>query len=126
MSWLPWTREKSESIDRRRSLTGVPIINESISLEEGANGRVIVDVPLKRKPGMGWLARFTPTVVRRRVKLDELGTFVIRQIDGKRSAKDIIDIFAAKYKVNRREAELSCIEFLKMLATRHIISVVIK
>jgi len=62
----------------------------------------------------------------RHIKLDELGTFVIGQIDGKKTVRKIINAFAKHYKLNRRESELSCVAFIKSLTTRNVISVVIK
>ncbi len=72
------------------------------------------------------LARFQPPVFERRVTLDELGTFVLRQIDGRRSTRAIVDGFAARYQVSRRQAELSCVEFIRSLAARQVISILIK
>ena len=119
-----FSKKKPEKIDRRRSLAGIPVRNENTIFEKLENGNVVVIVKLQR--GNGLLARFQPLEMKRRVKLDELGTFVFEQIDDKKDVKRIIDAFIRRYKTNRRESELSVVEFIKMLVTRHVISIVIR
>jgi hypothetical protein len=62
----------------------------------------------------------------KRVRLDEIGTYVIRQIDGVRTVKELVEAFASAYRVNRREAELCMAEFLKSLVQRNIIAIGIR
>ena len=111
-------------IDRRASLDGVPVLNHGVRLKDEPDGRVLVTVELARRTGF-W-ARFQQPVNRRRLRLDELGSFVVRQIDGRRSVRQIIEAFVGRYRTNRREAELSTADFLRTLARRRVISVVIK
>ena len=117
-------RRKEPLIDRRRSLTGIPVVNNGVATTEVAPGRI--DIVARRPRGKGFLARFQPAVLERTVKLDEMGTFVYRQIDGRRDVLAIIDIFMGRHRTNRREAELSVAAFLKSLAERRVISIVIK
>jgi hypothetical protein len=115
---------KQDTIDRARSLDSVPVLNEGLRVDETKENRVVVTVRLKR--GKGLMSRFLPKEFNRQVKLDELGTYVFRQIDGETTTRQIINAFTKHYKVNRREAELSCVSFLRSLAARHVISVVVK
>lgn len=62
----------------------------------------------------------------RNVRLDEIGGFVFKLIDNRRNTLEIIDIFLAKYRVNRREATLSIVGFLKSLVKRGIVSIAIR
>ena len=117
-------REKPPALDRRRSLAGVPVLNEGVAVSDAAPGRVNVTVRVAR--GRGWLARFQPAVMERTVKLDELGTFVFRQIDGQQPVEAIVEQFLAQYRTNRREGELSTVAFLKSLAERGVISIAIR
>ena len=59
------------------------------------------------------------------VELDELGSFVVDLIDGKRNVLEIVEAFQEKYKTNRRETQVSVVTFLKTLAVRGVASVVI-
>lgn len=117
-------KPKAPPIDRRRSLEGIPVLNEGVSVKDADPGKVHIVVRTPR--GKGLLARFQPQVLERNLKLDELGTFVFRQIDGQRTVREIIGEFIARYHANRREAELSTVSFLKSLAQRNVISIVIK
>ena len=111
-------------IDRRLSLAGVPVVNPGVRADHSRPGETVLTIPLHR--GGGWLARFQPAIMERTVRLDELGSFVCGLIDGQMTTQAIIDAFIARYRVNRREAELSCVEFLKSLARKQAISIVIR
>lgn len=116
-------KKKPPAIDRRRSLASTPVLNRGVRTHRMESGETLVKVFVER--GTGLLARFQPPVMERRVKLDEVGSFVLDRIDGERTVREIIDLFASHYRVNRREAELSCVQFLKMLAQRQVISIVV-
>jgi hypothetical protein len=116
--------KKEPALDRRRSLAGIPVVNPGVTSEEIEAGRLRLTARFPR--GTGLLARFQPPVLERSVKLDELGAFVFRLIDGRRSVLEIVDLFAARYRANRREAELSVAAFVRSLAERRMISVVIE
>lgn len=117
-------RQEKTQLDRRQSLDGVPVLNENVTFREDQSGRTVINIKVSR--GGGFLARFQPPVLERNVRLDEIGGHVFRLIDSRRSALEIINLFLEKYRVNRREATLSVVEFLKLLVKRRIISIVIK
>jgi len=110
-------------IDRRRSLRGVPVVNRGVAISGGAEENLTVTVTLPR--GRGWLARFGPRTLRRRVELDEFGSFVMRQIDGHRDVLAIVEAFSNRFGTNRRETELSVVAFLKSLIRRRIVSIAV-
>ena len=119
------TRDRQEDTgDRQRLLKGVPILNQSVTLESGGDAKVLLSVQFER--GGRFLDRFRPPVDTRRISLDELGGFVVRLIDGEKTVKEIIRAFVTKYRTNRREAELSVLDFLKSLTQRNVISIAIK
>ena len=61
----------------------------------------------------------------RSLKLDEVGTFVWNLCDGKHTVADLVGAMAEKYKLSRREVEVSLTEFLRMLAKRGMIVVAV-
>ena len=99
------------------------MVNDGVKAVE-ADGRLQVVVRWRRTRGL-W-ARFMPPIIERTVKLDEVGAFVFRLIDGRRDVRQIIEEFVRRYRANRREAELSTVAFLRSLAERRVISIVIK
>lgn len=125
MSIFNFTNKQPQAqIDRRQSLTGIPVLNEQVSFKNDKTGRLVINIRLKR--GKGLLARFQPPVLEHNVRLDEIGGFVFQLIDNQRSTLEIINMFLAKYSVNRREATLSVVNFLKSLVKRGVISIVIR
>ncbi len=99
------------------------MLNQEVKTESRPDGNLTVIVHLKRR--RGWLGRLQPPTFSRTYKLDELGSFVLRQIDGRRTAGAIIDDFVREYKVNRREAELCVTQFMKMLVHRQVICIIV-
>lgn len=119
------TKERpGDTGDRQRLLEGVPVLDRSVTLEDGEGAKVLLSVRFER--GRGFLDRFRPPVDTRRINLDELGAFVVRLIDGKKTVKEIIHAFVVKHRINRREAELSVLDFLKSLIQRNVILIAIK
>ena len=111
-------------VNRRLSLEGIPVINPGVKWAAKPGDCLIVTVPVGRSTGvLGW---FQPEKCERRVELDPLGSFVLTQIDGKKSASAIAEEFVARFKVHRREAEMCIAEFLKSLLERCIISIAIQ
>lgn len=115
--------QKTE-IDRRAALSGIPVLMPGVELENGEDGRMTAVVHLKRPEG--FFARFMHPVSSRRIRLDEIGSYVLSQIDGKRNVMEIIGQFMNKYRMNRREAELSIAEFLGSLVKRNVIAIGIR
>lgn len=117
-------RKKPPTLDRETSLRAVPVLNPGVEIIDREDGGVCLRVRIPRQ-STGWMARFLPPVFERNIQLDELGSFVVRQIDGRRTTRDIIDAFTAQYRLNRREAELSCTRFLRSLAERRAVSIAV-
>ena len=84
-------------IDRRAALAGIPVLMPGVELENGDDGRMTAIVHLKRPDG--FLARFMHPVSSRRIRLDEIGSYVVSQIDGKRNVTEIIGQFTNKYRI---------------------------
>jgi hypothetical protein len=61
----------------------------------------------------------------RQLQLDEVGTFVWLLCDGEHTMDAIAQAMVEKYKLGRREVEVSLNEFMKMLAKRGMIVVAV-
>ncbi len=105
------------------ALDGVPKMFPGVTFEDMTNGCVRVSLTLKR--GSGFLERMRPPETRRSYELDEFGTFVIRMVDGERSVLDIVNAFEERYRMSRREVELSVVAFCKLLMQRNIMAVAV-
>lgn len=114
---------RDPAIDRRKSLKGVPVLNSGIKVvKDGARLKITAYTPRSS----GFMGRFQPPVMKRNIKLDEIGSYVFGLIDGDRDTREIINRFIERYDTNRREAELSVIAFLKSLTQRGVISIAIR
>jgi len=107
---------------RRELLESRPMM--SADARELSPGSDDTTIAVKVKSGPGFLARFRPPVTEKRYELDVFGTFVLRQIDAKRTVLDIVDLFKKRFKLSRRECELGVVAFLKMLHQRNVIRVI--
>ena len=115
-------KRKGSSIDKRQTLAGVPVIHEGVKVEHKRDGSTVLK--LKRARGPGFLDRFRPPVMEKRYELDEFGTFVIRNVDRRRTVLDIIVAFEKRFGMSHREAELGVVAFFKILIKRNVLSVV--
>ena len=115
---------QTPAIDRRQSLDAIPVRNGGITPATRAGGQLDLVIRTPRRPGL--LARFMPPMLEKRFKLDELGSFVFNQIDGERTVAQIMEAFRARFRLNRRETEISVAAFLRLLAERRLISIVVK
>lgn len=105
-------------------MAATPVLNEGVTFVANEDGNLVIHAKIKR--GTGFISHFQPPVMERTVKLDELGTFVFKQIDGNKNTLQIIEQFTRRYRTNRRESELSTVDFLKSLLRRGIISIAVK
>jgi hypothetical protein len=118
---------------RDRSLSMRPLRNPLVRSEvveregEGRGGATFLLVPVERtKRGrlVAWLLRRLsrrPVPEAKRIELDEIGAFVWGLCDGTRTTRQIIRGLAREYHLNRRDAEASLVEFLRMLGRRNLV-----
>ncbi len=117
---------KRPAPDRRQSLAGVPVLAADVSLAPGGGEEGGLTLVSRRPRGRGWLWRFAPPVIERRIELDARGAVVVGQIDGRRDVAAIAAAFAARFAVCRREAELATAAFLRSLAGRRMVAIVMR
>ena len=115
--------------DRRQTLALVPLRNPAVAWAPAdAAGPVSIEIPLQRRPvpqALQWLAsklaRREPPATRR-LELDPVGSYVWRALDGSATVRTLIWLVAAEFKLNRRDAEASLLEFLSALSARNLVA----
>lgn len=114
-----------EKLTKNQSLTLTPVKNRESSEETLDSGVIIIQYPVTMRPWMAkWMRRFkgsSPPIGSRKLQLDSLGTEVWKMIDGKRTVRDIVDIFAENHQLENREAEVAVTQFLRDLGKRGLI-----
>jgi len=108
-----------------RFLRCIPHLNEVVDVEYLDDGCSLLEVELDRPwymvPPLTWVMPFEPV---RRIQLDRLGTSLLRLCDGRRSAENMIEIFATTHKLSFREAQIPVTRFLRQLTRRGIVVLV--
>ena len=120
---------KKPGLDRHVSLALKPVRNPAIQWGPQAGPEPVnIEIQLERRPApapLVWLAkrlaRKEPPAVRR-LSLDPVGSFVWRAADGEHTVRQLIWQLAAEYKLNRKDAEVALLEFLRQLSARQLMA----
>jgi hypothetical protein len=126
---LSFFRKKPVALERRRSLALKPLRNPNVAWDQaGREAPVVIRIPLQRRPApkfLVWvaskLARQEPPACRK-LELDSVGSFVWQAANGERSVRELIWLLAAEYKLNRKDAEVALLEFLRQLSARNLMA----
>jgi len=81
-------------------------------------------LPQKRDRLGTFLERFFGPSGKRQIGLDSFGAKVWLLCDGVHTIGDLVDMTSTTYKLNRRQAEVSVLAFMKMLSQRQLIGYV--
>ena len=116
-------KKKPPPLTRQQSMSAIAVRNPALKCEREEDGTVQLMIPRREAWWVTLLSRVFYVPKRRRVSLDELGTYVWDQCDGETTMRTLIDKFAKKYKLNRKEAEVSMVTYLKQLAKKGLIGI---
>lgn len=104
----------------------MPVRNVAIEEERTDDGEVRLVIPL-RAPRWAWpLSRLLYVPKTRRLVLDEIGSYVWSLCNGERSVREIIQALSQRYKLHRKEAEVSVVAYLRQLARRGLIGIAVR
>lgn len=119
-------KESKPGVSRKQSLASVIVPNEAIPVTRESSGLVSLEVPFAPSTLIEKAARFLGgSTATRRIELDEVGSFVWEMFDGRTTVREMIDRMSQQYKLNRREAEVSLTAFVKTLAGRQLVVVLV-
>ena len=117
-------RKKSGAshLSRTEALEYTPVKSRQISEIRLESGEVVIEYPLIVRPWIAAVARRLGGPQDRKqtkkLQLDAMGTSVWDLVDGKRSVRMIIQIFAKTHRLENREAEVSVTSFIRQLGQR--------
>ena len=118
-------KKKSGLPSREDALECTPVKNDQVEESRMENGELQLSYPVTSRP---WLAGFVRRLGRKtkgtylkKLQLDALGTEVWELLDGGSRVRDIIRQFAARHRLQQREAELAVTRFLRDLGKRGLI-----
>ncbi|MBS7641696.1 MAG: PqqD family protein [Candidatus Bathyarchaeia archaeon] len=104
-------RESREAPTREDFMKLIPVRNPIVEWGEYADGGVYIVV---RKGG--------GVKKEKRLNLDDIGSFIWLNMDGRNSVEDILSRICSKYKLAKVEAETPLLLFLRRLAERKLIA----
>ena len=115
-------KKQASHLSRAAALKCRPDKSLHITETRLVNGEVLLEYPMTVRP---WLAAVTkrlgasrPTVQTKKLQLDAMGTAVWDLVDGNRSVRRIVQIFAATHRLDNKEAEISVTSFIRELGQR--------
>ena len=117
-------RKKSGAghLSRTEALEYTPVKSREISQIRLESGEVIIEYPLIVRP---WITAVAKRLggpqhqkQTKKLQLDAMGTSVWDLVDGQRSVRMIIQIFAKAHRLENREAEVSVTSFIRQLGQR--------
>ena len=118
-------RRRPKALTREQSLGSVPLRNAALEAERTESGEVRLLMPRRESWWVRGLGRVFYIPKRRPLVLDEVGSFVWNLCDGKHDVRQIIRALCKRYKLHRKEGEVSVVAYLRQLAKRGIIGIAV-
>ena len=124
IGFLPFVGSKPE-VTRQEQLDARPLRHSSVRWEKSDN-EITILISLRSSGKIGFIARLMKMREgEKEIQLDEVGSSVWEMCDGEHDLNDIINMLCRQYKLSRREADVSAREFLKSLAQRNLIGLIV-
>jgi hypothetical protein len=95
--------------------------DEDAEVDEARAKTLTLVVPRKSDKMTNFLARMLQAPEEKRIELDEFGSAIWEKCDGSRTVEELARFTSTTYKLNRRQAEVSVMAFMKMLSQRRLI-----
>lgn len=116
---------RQKPLSREQSLASVPLRNEAVETQRTDGGETRLLIPRRESWWVRSLSRVFYVPSKRRITLDEIGSFVWELCDGKHNVRQIIQALCSRYKLHRKEAEVSVVAYLRTLAKRRLIGIAV-
>jgi hypothetical protein len=114
-------KKYAPKITRHEILAAVPVRNALVEWETNDHEEVVLKVPRRQDRVGKVLHRLFVAPPYKQVVLDEVGSDVWNLCTGDNDVDTIVKTLARKYKLGRREVELSLANYLRTLAQRGLI-----
>ena len=123
---LRFFKRKPPPLTREQSLEAIPVRNAALRFERDENGLYTIRVPLRDAWWVKGLSKVFPLPDEgKRISLDEMGSAVLDLCDGETTVKEMIAETAKRFKLSRKEAEISLLAFLRELGKKGIIGLAV-
>jgi len=109
-------KQKPPTISPDRFYKSIPVVTPGLQYEEDSKGIVTILIPIREGDKVVRTAK---------IKLDFIGSKVWKKIDGKTSFSELCQWMKSEFLITEKEAEISLSMFIKMLADRRLIALVL-
>ena len=106
-------------------LSSRPARNEALEWEKTEDGEVQVSVTRQETWRVRLLSKVFYIPKKRKITLDEVGSEVWQMCNGRTTVAQMIEELSGKYQLNRKEAEVSLLAYLKTLAQKRFVGFLI-
>jgi len=107
-------------------LNSRPARNEELTWEKNDDGEVQITVRRQETWKVRLISKIFYIPKKRKITLDEVGTEVWQLCNGRNTVARMIEDLSDKYQLNRKEAEVSLLAYLKTMAQKRFIGFVIE
>ena len=107
-------------------LNSRPARNELIGWAKNDNGEAQITVTRQDTWRVRLLSKVFYIPKERKITLDEVGTEVWQMCDGRTTVAQMIDSLGKKYTLDRKEAEISLLSYLKTLGQKRFVGFLIE
>ena len=108
-------------LSREAMLDSRPARNDLLEWEKTDDGEVQVKIARQDTWKIRLLSKLFYIPKQRKITLDELGSEVWSMCNGSTTVAQMIEALSAKYQLNRKEAEVSLLTYLKTLGEKRFI-----
>lgn len=119
---------RKPALPREQSLALKPTRNPSVKWESTPtdeeserSGAIVLKVPVKQGGISRILTRVFSMPASKTIELDEFGGEVWELCDGQHTVEQFVQHTVSKYQLNRRQAEVSVLAFMRMLLERRLV-----
>lgn len=109
-------KQKPPTISPDRFYKSIPVVTPGLQYEEDSKGIVTILIPIREGDKVVRTAK---------IKLDFIGSKVWKKIDGKTSFSELCQWMKSEFLITEKEAEISLSMFIKMLADRRLVLLIL-
>ena len=118
--------KKKPRLTRDAMLESRPARNELLAWEKTEEGEVRITVTRQETWKTRLLSKLFYIPEKRTITLDEVGAQVWQMCDGRTSVADMIEGLRDRYKLDRKEAEVSLLSYLKTLGQKRFVGFLVE
>jgi len=108
-------------LSRQDMLESVPHVNPAVRMTELDTGCMMVVYEKAGNRAIRLLRKLFAVPEMSELLLDEAGTKVARQVDGRRTVAEIIAYVAREFRLSRKESEVSVLRYMDTLGRRGLV-----